>query len=102
MHAAIDGRDDNVIQRVLAFLRGDDPPQTEPACPNHGVQMELFKKVGKPARYNDQETETYDFLYRCPVPGCDESATRRRIRNQIPVPGETTARPAWTHRQKSL
>jgi hypothetical protein len=92
-----------VIAKILAWVRGEEPPQDDvPVCPEHGEPMALFKKVGKPARYTDQETETYQFLYRCVVPGCDESATRRRIRTQIPVPGETTERPAWTQRRKSL
>jgi hypothetical protein len=92
-----------VLEKLLAWVRGDEQPQDDvPICPRHDVPMELFKKVGKPARFSDQETETYQLIFRCNVPGCDESATRRRIRTQIPAPGETTERPDWAHAPKSL
>ena len=93
----------SVLDKLIAWVRGDAPIQDDiPECPAHHVPMELFKKVGKPARFTDQETESYDLLFRCPVPGCDETASRRRVRNQIPVPGETTDRPDWARSQKSL
>jgi hypothetical protein len=89
------------MNRFIQWMRGEEPPQDDvPMCDNHHVPMVLFKKVGKPTRFSDQETETYTLLYRCPVPGCDESAERRRIRNQIPVPGELTARPAYAARER--
>jgi hypothetical protein len=93
-----------MVQRMIRWLKGVEPEQDEvPRCPAHGEQMLLYKKVGKPARFTDQETETYTLLFRCPVPGCGETAERKRIRTQIPVPGERTERPAWASRsRKSL
>lgn len=67
-------------------------------CPNHDTPMELFKTVGRPARFTDQETGSYTLIYRCPIEGCDEQATRERLRTQIPVPGEGTPRPSWAKR----
>lgn len=90
-----------MIAKMTQWIRGDEPRQDDiPECRMHHVPMELFKKVGKPARYADQETETYYLLFRCTVQGCDESAERRRLRTQIPVPGERTDRPAWASRDR--
>jgi hypothetical protein len=90
-----------MIAKLMQWMRGDEADQDEiPVCRMHNVPMELFKKVGKPVRFSDQETETYYLLFRCPVQGCDESAERRRIRTQIPVPGERTERPAWAVRDR--
>ena len=90
-----------MLAKMIQWMRGDEPVQDDiPECRMHNVQMELFKKVGKPARFQDQETETYSLLFRCPVPGCDETADRRRIRTQIPVPGERTDRPAFAIRDR--
>lgn len=85
------------MDRLIAWVKGSDLGQDEwPLCPDHDVPMNLVKKIGKPARYHDQENETYVLLYRCPFPGCDNSATRTRVRSQIPVPGEAVERPDWT------
>lgn len=93
-----------VVQRSIDWLLGKEPSQDgTPYCPDHDEPMMLYKKLGKPARYSDQEAETYDLLYRCPVPGCDNTASRSRVRNQIPVPGESTPRPRWAvRRNKSV
>jgi len=97
-------KDKHVLERLRGWVLGQPVEQDEiPSCPDHRTQMELYRKVGKPARFSDQETEAYELIFRCPVPGCGNSATRRRIRNQIPVPGEVTDRPGWAERQpKSL
>lgn len=90
-----------MLQKVLDWVRGETAHESEwPECPLHGVQMEMFKKVGQPTNLTEQETETYTLLYRCPLDGCDEQATRRRIRSQIPVPGEQTPRPSWAERDR--
>jgi hypothetical protein len=93
-----------LLQKVMGWVRGEVADESEwPMCPRHDVRMEMFKKVGQPTRFMDQETETYTLLFRCPVEGCDEQATRRRARTQIPVPGERPERPSWAERdQKSL
>ncbi len=93
-----------MLQKVLGWVRGEVADDSHwPECPRHEVRMELFKTVGRPARFLDQETETYTLLFRCPVEACDEQATRSRARTQIPVPGERPLRPPWAERdQKSL
>lgn len=92
------------MKDLLRWLRGstlDDVDESVPVCPNHGVEMDLFKHVGKPARFSDQATQTYTLIYRCPVPGCDETAERDRVRNQIPMRGEQTTRPAWSKQDRT-
>ena len=90
-----------MVQRMINWIKGVRPAQDDiPRCGTHGEPMVLFKKVGKPARFTDQETETYTLLFRCPVPGCGVTAERQRIRNQIPVPGERTERPGWASNVK--
>jgi hypothetical protein len=90
-----------MVARMMQWLRGEQPAQDDvPVCRIHGEPMELFKKVGNPARFTDQETATYTLLFRCVVPDCNETDTRRRIRTQIPVPGEITARPEWASRDR--
>jgi hypothetical protein len=93
--------DEAMVARLVQWIKGVEPEQDDiPRCRAHGEQMELFKKVGKPARFTDQPTESYTLLFRCPVPGCGEHAERTRIRNQIPVPGERTERPVWATRDR--
>jgi hypothetical protein len=90
-----------MVAKMIQWIRGEVPPQDDvPVCPEHDVPMELFKKLGKPARFLDQETQTYTLIFKCPVPGCGESAERTRVRTQIPVPGERTARPPWAQRDR--
>lgn len=93
-----------MVAKLFHWIRGDVAPQDDvPVCPNHDVPMDLYKKLGKPARFAEQETQTYTLIFKCPVPGCGESAERTRVRAQIPVPGEQTARPPWAARdRKSL
>jgi hypothetical protein len=90
-----------VLERLRGWVLGQPADEDEiPVCPDHRTQMVLFRKLGKPARFSDQETEAYDLIFRCPVPGCDNTALRQRFRTQIPVPGEVTDRPAWAERQR--
>lgn len=89
-----------MVARVIDWIRGAPPPQDEPVCRTHGVPMALQKKVGRPARFHEQQTQSYTMIYRCPVPGCDETETRTRIRTQIPAPGEFTERPEWALRDR--
>jgi hypothetical protein len=89
-----------MLAKMIDWIRGVPAPQDEPVCRAHGFPMELHKKVGKPTRYQDQQTASYTMLYRCVVPGCNETAERTRIRTQIPVPGELTDRPTWAERDR--
>ncbi|HUG15050.1 MAG TPA: hypothetical protein VMM78_08525 [Thermomicrobiales bacterium] len=89
-----------MLARMVDWLRGVQSPQGDPVCRMHGVPMELHKKVGRPARFQEQQTASYTLLYRCVVPGCNETDTRTRVRNQIPAPGETTERPIWASRDR--
>lgn len=90
-----------MVARLLNFGKRDyETEQSIPVCNDHGTQMELYKKLGRAARYTDQETETYTLIFRCPHPGCDNTAERKRVRNQIPVPGESTVRPDWAQRRR--
>lgn len=90
-----------MLQKVLDWARGTVAEESGwPVCPVHDVRMELFKTVGRPAYFTDQETGSYTLLYRCPLDDCDEQSTRRRLRTQIPVPGERTERPSWAKRNR--
>lgn len=93
-----------VVQRTIAWLLGQEPEHDDvPVCPDHGEPMVLYKKLGKPARFSEQEAASYEILYRCPLPGCDQTAVRNRVRTQVPVPGESTERPRWAvRRHKSI
>jgi hypothetical protein len=92
----------SLVDDLIAWVRGDKRDDDEwPMCPDHNIAMVLYKKVGKPARYEDQENETYTLIFRCPAPGCDNVANRTRLRTQIPVPGEDTGRPSWAQRRNT-
>lgn len=90
------------MSKLLHWIRGTTiEDETIPICPDHGVEMDMFKKVGKPTRFSDQATQTYTLLYRCPVPTCNHAAERQRVRNQIPVASEITPRPVWSKRDRT-
>ncbi len=67
-----------------------------PLCPDHGIEMRLRGKLGRPSRFTDQTEEEYTFIYFCPIDGCNQTAFRERVRAQIPVPGEAPARPGFS------
>ncbi len=90
-----------MLQKVLDWVRGEVANDTDwPMCPRHDTRLKLVKKIGQPARFMDQETETYTLMFHCPVEECDEQATRQRVRTQIPVPGEQPQRPPWAERDR--
>lgn len=90
---------EQVLQKVLDWVRGDfSQPEEWPICPVHHEPMELFRTVGTPTRFTDQESVQYTLLYRCPVELCDETQERVRLRSQIPVPEENPQRPSWAKR----
>ena len=60
--------------------------------------MRLRGKLGRPSRFTDQTEEEYTLIYFCPVPGCNHTATRKRVATEIPAPGESPARPIFARR----
>jgi hypothetical protein len=89
---------------IDVIFRRVQPEPEIPICPDHHVEMRLRGKLGKPTRFADQAESVYTMLYYCPVEQCNETATRVRVRTQIPVPGESPERPAFSRpgEQQSL
>ena len=85
-----------MVQRVLdvIFRRERIEPEI-PVCPDHGVEMRLRGKQGRPTRFSDQTEEEYTLIYFCPAETCNETAAIKRVRTQIPVPGEPPERPTF-------
>ena len=81
----------------VIFRRVQAEPEI-PVCPSHEVEMRLRGKLGKPTRFADQSEEEYTLIYFCPVPECNHTAETKRVATQIPVPGESPARPAFSRR----
>lgn len=87
------------MQRVLdVVLRRNRVEPDVPVCPEHRVEMRLRGKQGRPTRFTAQTEEEYTLIYFCPVEACNETATRTRIKTQIPVPSENPERPAFARR----
>lgn len=82
----------------MVFRRAVEEPEI-PLCPDHGVDMQLRGKMGRPARFSDTSAQEYTHIYFCPVPGCDHTVERDIRRMQIAVPGEPPARPAFSRRR---
>ena len=89
-----------VVARILnlVFRRPMVEPPI-PICPDHGVEMQLRGKLGRPTRFADMTQETYQLIYYCPVPGCDFSKEVEQVRSQIPVPGAQPTRPDFSRRR---
>ena len=84
------------MQRVLDMILRRERPEPEiPVCADHKVEMRLRGKQGRPARFSDQTEEEYTLIYFCPVEGCNNTALVKRVKTQIPVPGEPPARPPF-------
>jgi hypothetical protein len=88
-----------VTIEVGRFFGNKPPTEEEPVCPVHNTPMVIRAKVGKPARFTNQQTQTYTLIFRCPVPQCDETKQITRQRYQVSVPGETLGRPDWAKRR---
>ena len=87
------------MQRVLdVILRRDRVQPAVPHCSDHKTEMRLRGKQGRPARFSDQTEEEYTLIYFCPVEGCNETAEVKRVKTQIPVPGEPPERPLFARR----
>lgn len=88
------------MQRVIdvIFRRERDVPAI-PVCPDHGVEMRLRGKMGRPTRFETQSEEDYTLIYFCPVEQCNHTAMTNKVNTQIPVPGASPARPSYTRRR---
>lgn len=84
------------MERVLDIVfRRNRPIPVIPVCPDHKVEMRLRGRFGRPARFTNQSQEDYTLIFFCPIPECNETAERKVARTQIPVPGESPARPEF-------
>jgi len=98
-----DGADDttagkgfHIVQRVLdVILRRNAPEPDIPLCADHKAEMRLRGKQGRPTRFSSQTEEEYTLIFYCPVEGCNHTAERKRVKTQIPVPGEPPPRPPF-------
>ena len=87
------------MQKVLdVILRKTRLNPEIPLCPDHKVEMRLRGKLGRPARFSSQTEEEYTLVYFCPVEDCNQTDTRTGAKTQIPVPGESPNRPAFSRR----
>ncbi len=90
-----------MASRLLDIVfRRSVPPPAVPSCPDHKVEMRLRGKMGRPARFAETTEEEYTLIYFCPVEGCSNTAQVKRVRTQIPVPGEPPERPAFARRSQ--
>lgn len=89
------------MQRIIdVVLRRERPEPPIPLCPDHKIEMFLRGKMGRPTRFNSQTEEEYTLIYFCPVPNCNHTAETKKVATQIPVPGESPARPAFARRER--
>ena len=87
------------MQRVLdIILRRERDVPAIPNCPDHHRDMRLRGKQGRPTRFSNQTEEEYTLIYYCPVEGCNQTATMKQVKTQIPVPGEAPERPSYARR----
>ncbi len=78
------------------ILRRDTEEKTPPECPDHHVEMRLRGKVGRPSRFEGTSEQRYTAIYFCTVPGCNQTAERKVVRRQVPVPGVPPVRPGFS------
>lgn len=89
------------MHKVLdVVLRRNRVEPDIPVCPDHGVEMRLRGKQGRPTRFSAQTEEEYTLIYFCPVEACNGTATRKRVKTQIPVPTEYPERPTFARRDR--
>lgn len=88
-----------MVQRLVnAIMRREDDEPEIPNCPEHGIDMRLRGKQGRPTRFADQSEEEYTYIYFCPVEQCNHTAAVTRVKTQIPAPGEAPERPTFARR----
>jgi hypothetical protein len=87
------------VNRILdIILRREREVPAIPVCPDHGIEMRLRGKQGRPTRFDQQSEEEYTLIYFCPVDECNQTAEVERFKSQIPVPGEPPERPGFARR----
>ena len=79
----------------VIFRRVPEEPEI-PVCPDHKVEMRLRGKLGKPTRFWNQAQAEYTLIYFCPESQCNNTEMRTKVRTQVPVPGESPARPEFS------
>lgn len=85
------------MNKVLdMILRRDRIEPDIPVCPEHKIEMRLRGKQGRPTRFSDQTEEEYTLIYFCPSDECNHTAAVKRVKTQIPVPGEPPERPLFS------
>lgn len=88
------------MQKALdVILRRNSVTPEVPVCPDHGNEMRLRGRIGRPTRFSAQTEEEYTLIYFCPVHQCNQTDTRQRVKTQIPVPGESPERPIFSRRE---
>jgi hypothetical protein len=88
-----------MVQRLLDVILGRERDEPAiPNCPDHGHDMRLRGKQGRPTRFSDQSEEEYTYIYFCPAEGCNHTAAVTRVKTQIPAPGESPERPTYARR----
>lgn len=88
-----------MVQRLIdAIMRRERDEPEIPHCPDHGTEMHLRGKQGRPARFADQTEEEYTLIFYCPEDKCNHTAEVKRVKTQIPVPGEPPERPLFARR----
>ncbi|MDP9367626.1 MAG: hypothetical protein M3Q03_05010 [Chloroflexota bacterium] len=87
------------MNRVLdIILRRNRIEPDVPICPQHNIEMHLRGKQGRPTRFSDQTEEEYTLIYFCPEDDCNHTEAVKRVKTQIPVPGEPPERPLFSRR----
>lgn len=91
-----------MVQRIIDLALGRRQPEPDvPVCAEHGVEMRMRGKLGRPTRFLDQTEEEYTLIYFCPVEGCNETAERNRSKTQIPIAGAAPERPLFARRGRN-
>ncbi len=85
----------SMIERITGRREKDSGA---PVCPEHGVELLLRGKLGRPARFADQTASEYKLLYVCPIADCDYQEARSVLRNQAAIPGAQPERPKFSRR----
>ncbi|CAN5762851.1 hypothetical protein BH23CHL5_BH23CHL5_12690 [soil metagenome] len=84
-----------VMKYVNWFFRIQGEDREIPECPDHKVHMLLRGHIGRPAMFSRQTGGEYTHIYFCGIEGCNQTAERKVVRTQAPMPGEPPERPLY-------